>query len=548
MGKTWKKNGEDNPRPSKVKPQVKKEKAPKVRGPKPDYTPRAEQEARKYAEEHTCYDINQLLDGVYSKEIYLINGVQFLKAMFPLYKDAEQEILFIVADYIPNYHPLALAGVQPGTRIPFFHLERAYFATKMKDEGVRKAVEELWRFLRNAKYNNLANEVVLPQVEDSAEEPTDTTEEVIEHEASSAAKIIWDGTRVGLIETRGVTFEISQKKLGKVESTMIGVRSAPQESGLTDVEIAGVTISINELHRNSEPEHALEKTKNNKCSLWTFLRKVMEEEGLLVAKKPSGPRPLRPAKTTPPAEFKTRPLFEMIQSHLGFYDLDGVLVKLFGPAIGQQIEVVKIGEGNDLSKHGIEIGFTILAKWVADDTSLLHSSKDYGQIVALVNYIRGVLIKNGIIKSFKKAEQQQAKVMISTEKPRNGITAPQFGREKSRICLATSDGQVVGGGGQTSSTPNPLAKGFLSDSHGYWRTNDGITFRSWSNEGQWYAKVISAPEGHVLYNFKPFIKLGHLQTSEVGFPGKELREYLRVKLREIGELPDNSEQTKQASA
>ncbi len=551
MGKTYKdsaKNGGGQPKTTKGtdKPKpVKKEKKVRVAGPKPDYTPKGER-AENRKGEYLCHDIGQLFNNLYDKELYVVDGVEISKGMFPLFKEATEDSLFIVADGIPEFHPLALAGVRAGVRIPSFHIGRNYFASKMKDEDMKDAIEAFWKFLRNALVTAppviygeqmMGQPIEITTATTTMLEEIPAVEEAIEREPSTAPRIIWEGSRLGLVEVRGVTFEVCERKVGTGVTTAVKVRSAPMESGLMDAEVSGVYLTIGQL-RNQGFESKLEGvSKKAQQTLWTFLRKVADDEGLSAKKEPTKSEE-KPTRKYEPVEtgYKYRPLSDMLHSQIGFYDLGGVIVKLFGSLGNQQIEVVKIEVDHDLKKHGVESGFSILSKWVADDITSLQRSKDYGKIVALVGHIQSKLIANGVVKSFKKASTPALTPV------HHNIAAPQYGKSP-RLTLVASDGERIDKIAYLKE--KPLAKGFLTASYGHWKCNDGVVFKCWSHDSIWFAKVVSAPEGHALSNYRPFIKLGHLKMEETGLPGKELREYLRAKLREIGDLPSI---TQQASA
>jgi hypothetical protein len=102
--------------------------------------------------------------------------------------------------------------------------------------------------------------------------------------------------------------------------------------------------------------------------------------------------------------------------------------------------------------------------------------------------------------------------------------------------LATSNGQTVPLLG-TFINPKPLANGFITTPNGHWKTDDSVVLRCRPGTGFVYVNVVAAPNDHPLNNYKPFIKLEHLQVGEKStLPGKELRDYLRTKLAEVGEM------------
>src|SRR3990167_9092498 len=115
MGKTYKQKKGSDSNDKNAGGKQKPAKKIKVRGPKPDFAPK--HAVMKKKNQHYCESNSWLFNGALDNEIYLLDDVECTKGMFPLFKDAvNNDVLFIIASSIPEFHPLTLACVQSGTR------------------------------------------------------------------------------------------------------------------------------------------------------------------------------------------------------------------------------------------------------------------------------------------------------------------------------------------------------------------------------------------------------------------------------------------------
>jgi hypothetical protein len=202
--------------------------------------------------------------------------------MHPKYKGALVDSLFIVASNVPVSHPLVLAGAGSGTRIPFDTLVNPEFKSGIKDKDIRHAVEQLYKFLRNAAADDI-NFVIKPSplrsnayinqpdqraltahssenVVPVAETPTSVIE--------TDPRIIFDGRQACLVEVEGITFRISEKKIGNGHAYMVVyVHSAPFETPLMDLSGSDTFINVGQLHAD------------------TFATKLTSEDSVLVQKR-----------------------------------------------------------------------------------------------------------------------------------------------------------------------------------------------------------------------------------------------------------------------
>lgn len=203
-------------------------------------------------------------------------------------------------------------------------------------------------------------------------------------------------------------------------------------------------------------------------------------------------------------------------SRLGMISLNGVIFKITKKNIyGKELIVIFVHEapsGSILSEaKKREIPLSLSDLWKDNFTPNLSDGVNRNLQEQVWLFLRNVMISEGILSRKNSPE--------------------------NKPYLVTQDGRLVNKIG-TPKDPKPLTDDFLNDHYGYWKTNDNVVFSCWFSEYDWMANVIHAPDGHILQGYKPYVKLIHLANNENGLPGRDFREFLRKKLKE---LYDNSE-------
>ena len=254
------------------------------RGEKPNYDNKSETPVVDYC----CHNVSQLLNGSFDNELYKIdNAIGMSKRMCPLYYGATKDILHIVADEIPTSHRLALAGVQPGTMIPFFQLQKPNFVSKSKDPVIHMAKKSLWDFLRKISEKEMPEGIL----GDKASSPSFTEEPEIQARGVDALKIIWEGkeTERTFVEIDGVIFRIESKKIGEGAAysyNVVYVHYAPytetkEEDKIFDLSGSKTFLNVGKLQgRNFVPTQMLDdEGKEIQRRIWQFLRVRLEKAG-----------------------------------------------------------------------------------------------------------------------------------------------------------------------------------------------------------------------------------------------------------------------------
>ncbi len=297
MGKTFKERKGSKGLPknkSKKSAHVEKpRKPPKEKGLVPaSYAPRSlDAGGNKIPYKHARmgHELRELFNGVLDKELYRTeDGVEFTKQLYPMYKGAPvgHEIIFIEVSKIPKYHPLALAGVEVQTRIPFAKLKQPVFVAQIKDEVVYAMVEQLYKFLRIMIEGFGLTESIQYVTESKVTRTEISSYSQIEKESSAVARILWgDEDRVGLVGIKDVVFRIAKLVTGL---PVIYVHKATEESGLVDAELhPNLYVSVVQLRSEkfeskliNPAAFAIQK------QMWSFLRIIMEEEGIITAPTP----------------------------------------------------------------------------------------------------------------------------------------------------------------------------------------------------------------------------------------------------------------------
>ena len=131
----------------------KPKKPERVKGPKPDFTPKMEANESRREWFHIT-QVRRLVNGIADKEKYLIGDAEFEKSYGPIYKDAPESewrthVVFMGA---PEGHELILSGVQPGMMMLTNKLVNHVFAPSKgakKDKKLHAAQYAFWKFIRD---------------------------------------------------------------------------------------------------------------------------------------------------------------------------------------------------------------------------------------------------------------------------------------------------------------------------------------------------------------------------------------------------------------
>lgn len=368
-----------------------------------------------------------------------------------------------------------------------------------------------------------------------------TVRHVETREQKEIAQILWTGCTFGLVEADGVVFNVREIKIADERKIVtIYVDSAPQESGLMKAELLDVYLTCGQLHSKDFVSKLTGEKNTVQQALWAFLRKVIDTSGLLVVAKPKpaiagNGKPQHKKHHAKPQESKfiTSPLKDMGDGRSGFYDLGGMIVKQYqdGKVF---IMVADIKPDHNLAKLGIKKQFAIPTKYLDLPLATLESIDgigDAGKVFAFTSYINEHLEKWGIQKPVVAEKPVTQKVM--PVKKQGATHAPQL--KKTGPTLATSDGKNVE---VKKNEPKTLGPTFFDRPYGLFKLSGGAVMTAFPIHGTNLVKIHSAPEGHPFHGVSSKVSVKSLREPEVGFPGKELREYFREQLRKAGALPE----------
>lgn len=558
QSKSTKRQGKGGDKEDKKTPVVAKEKKVRVRGVKPDYSPKKEISAILDKSTHHCTDTHQLLNGIPDKDKYLIGDIELAKDMFPRYKGSSDEELVIVAENVPPSHRLALAGCGSGTRIPYTKVMNPVFVCNIKNDDVRKAIFALWKFLRNEAslpIEDYTTPVVHATKIEVAEEVAPAFVQKIEGDHSMVLKNLWNADRMDLhggclvVEIKGATFEIKEVETRYGVGNGIFLKSAAYDCPLFEQELSEensrVYLIAEKLRHDVFQTKLLGNGAKHQEAVWKFLRSAKAEADLIIPKKLEvlKPEPTKveqqpmSAKVVSAGAPSIRPLKDMVEEAPGYYDLrDGEekLVVMMAKAQGvRQLKVIEIDKGHKLFQFGIRSSYSIPVQLVVNGAS----ESDTQATKEFVQYIRTLLVGKGVVKSFKGGDNHQEK-----ETKHHHSVRSQFGKKVPHVRLAARNGQQVGKG---TDEPKALEKGFLASPIGLWKTEGDVVFRCGFMGEDILLKVVSDPK-KVASGYTKFVVVRHLAEDEYGYPGHELRNHIRSCLRKVGELPVVGQQVKQA--
>lgn len=246
--------------------------------------------------------------------------------------------------------------------------------------------------------------------------------QVINGEPSATAKIIYDGSRLGLIRLNGVTFRVSMEKTNGPEVIAVRVHLALSNTELANLAGNKTFVTIGQLHspcfrtKLTDPDSI-----NVQLRIYNFLRKVFEVEGLLFA-------PKQKVVAEKVENFKTLPLNLLMSARNGFYDFkegeNKLVVKLFKGKEDYRLEVAQINGEHPLTKSNIEVGFSI-------PSGQFYKNGVYDEKAnAFIAHLRGILVAQQVLPAPKKA----------TKKPKEAIPA------ESQIAVASQFKDLPPGG------------------------------------------------------------------------------------------------------
>lgn len=417
-----------------------------VQGPKPDYS------SKKHicaildkVSAHHCTDINQLLNGIHDKDVYRIGDVELAKDHFPIYKGSQDDELVIVAENVPTSHRLALAGCGSGTRVPYAKVMKPTFVCGIKNDDVRKAVYALWKFLRNNAGLQIDDDVgqgmgrkIYTEVK-QAPEP-----EEIERDCFKVARILWTGSQLGLVEVEGNILEIKDAPTVSGSTRAIFIKEATVESGLLDAELERgkkTYLKVGQLRNNDFQSTLSEPSSKIQMGIYHLVRKLLKKEGLILPQKATSAKvAFAPAiKQQTPAVIdqsipSIRPLKDMVAEMPGYYDLSDnkklivVTTKVKGI---RQLKVTEIDEGHKLSQFGVKRGHSLPTQLVVSGGR----KNDTQATKEFIQYIRTILIANGVVKSFKGGENHPRNDGLK----RHQLNCPQFGKATLHVRFDTKN-------------------------------------------------------------------------------------------------------------
>lgn len=203
---------------------------------------------------------------------------------------------------------------------------------------------------------------------------------------AEAAKIIWEGSNVGLVRLHDMTFRIKRLTVhGGDTITVVYVHEAKKGTELEGLTGNETFVSLGMLHLPMfRSKLTRQKELDVQLRMYNFLRHVFQEEGLL-------PTPTKHVHVVAAESFKTSPASRLMSCKNGFYDFskdaDKLIVKLFKGKEEYEIEIVQISGEHPLKKNNIDVGFAIPSAKFYNKRSFDNDEKT----TALIAYLREIV-------------------------------------------------------------------------------------------------------------------------------------------------------------